>query len=70
MNSVTVKLSQPVFERLQEAARLSKRSVDEYASEMCSTMVTAGPGEFIVPMGHCRGLRMTRSERHEFSERC
>lgn len=58
MNSVTVKLSKPAYQRLQQAARRSKRSVDEYASELCSTMATANPGEFFVPLGDCRGLRM------------
>jgi hypothetical protein len=60
MNSVTVKLSKPAFQRLQQAARRSRRSVDEYASEMCATMATASPGEFFVPLGDCRGLRMKR----------
>ena len=60
MNSVTIRLSKPAFDRLQQAARRSRRSVDEYASEMCATMATAGPGEFFVPLGNCRGLRMKR----------
>src|SRR5438093_13552936 len=60
MNSVTVRLSKPAFQRLQQAARRSRRSVDEYASELCSTRATANPGEFIVPLGDCRGLRMKR----------
>ena len=60
MNSVTLKLSKPAFQRLQQAARKSKRSVDEYASELCSTMATANPGEFFVPLGDCRSLRMNR----------
>lgn len=60
MNSVTVRLSKPAFQRLQQAARLSRRSVDEYASELCATMAAANPGEIFVPLGDCRGLRMKR----------
>ena len=40
MNSVTVRLSKPVFDRLQRAARRSRRSVDEFASEFCTTLAT------------------------------
>ncbi len=61
MNSVTVRLSKPAFDRLQQAARRSRRSVDDYASEMCETMATASPGEFFVPLEGCRGLWMKRS---------
>ena len=60
MNSVTVRLSKPVFDRLQQAARRSRRSVDEFASEFCATLATANPGEFLVPLGDCRGVRMKR----------